>query len=395
MKPLSDMSGRVPVSGIRKLIDFANAMSDVIHLEVGEPDFATPLPIVESSFDATRRGATRYTATLGTLAIRKSTADRVRRLYGMSVTADQIAVVPAATTALALALLTLSDPGDEILGPDPGWPTYTSMIALTGATMVRYPLSRATGFLPDVAQLRSQVTSLTKVLLLNNPGNPAGCVFPRSLIAQIMEFATERDLYVISDEIYEALTFDDVFVPAAAFDRDGRVITVSGWSKTWAMTGWRLGYSVASAALTSRMAPLAAALYSCPSAIAQSAGLAALDLPDEQIVAMRDSYRERRDLVVSMLQPAGLLAAVPRGAFYALVDLSANGTDTYATAHALLERERVATVPGEAFGEQAAGMVRISFATNRDDLLEGLRRIIRFAAAITRDERRAGAARPA
>jgi aspartate/methionine/tyrosine aminotransferase len=394
VKPFSKMSGQVPVSGIRKLVDLASTMTGVIHLEVGEPDFPTPESIVEASFRATRGGATKYTGTVGTAEIRKATAARVNRLYGSSVSPEQIVVVPGATTALALALLALVDPGEEILVPDPGWPSYASMIVLTGGRFVPYRLSRESGYLPDMTDLRARVTPQTKVLMINNPGNPGGGVFPRAMVREIVEFATERDLFVLSDEVYEAFTFDGEHVPAAAFDRDGRVVTVSGWSKTYAMTGWRLGYAVASAPLAARMTPLAAALFSCPSAISQSAGVAALALPEAEITAMSDSYKRRRDLVVSMLQPAGLLGSVPRGAFYALVDLSRKGSDTYAIAHALLEQERVATVPGEAFGAEAQGMVRISFATAEDDLVEGLRRIARFAGAAT-DDRGADAARVA
>lgn len=385
MKPRSRLASGIPASGIKAMRERVRTLEGVIHFEVGEPDFPTPAEIIESAFKAARAGATRYTPTNGTVELRRAIANRIARRDGSSVDPDHVVVTSGGTQALAVTLLTLVDAGDEVLIPDPGWPNYAGMVFVTGGRAVPYALLPERGFLPDVAEIRGLITPRTKALLLNNPGNPGGAVFPRELVAELVELAAAHDLYVISDEIYEDFTFDAEHVPAAPFDRDGRVVTISGFSKTFAMTGWRLGYAVAPAALAAEITKVAGPIVSCPSAVSQSAGQAALDLPVASIAAMRESYRRRRDTVVSILRPAGLLPVVPQGAFYAMVDLSVVGSDTNALALSLLERERVATTPGESFGERGKGYLRLSFATPEPDLSEGLRRIVRFADAARAD----------
>jgi aspartate/methionine/tyrosine aminotransferase len=255
------------------------------------------------------------------------------------------------------------------------------IVFATRGVAVPYAQTAKNGFLPELSQLRRAVGARTKAILMNNPSNPTGVVYPPELVRGIVELAAEHDLYVISDEIYEDFTFESPHTPAARFDRDGRVVTISGFSKTYSMTGWRLGYIVASEALAADLTKVEGPIFSCPSAVSQSAGLAALSLPIASITAMRDSYRHRRDLVVNYLRPAGLLPVVPSGAFYAFVDVSRLGSDSNETALALLAQERVATTPGESFGRFGRGFLRVSFATDEAELEEGLRRIVRFAMA--------------
>jgi len=380
MKARSRLAQGIPASGIKKMRELVRTLEGVIHLEVGEPDFPTPAAVIESAFDAARHGATRYTPTNGTPELRAAIAARASRRRGRAVSPDEIVVTSSGTQGLLVALFTLLDEGDEILLPDPGWPNYASIVFATRATPVLYTQRADTGFVPDLAELRRLVTPRTKAILINNPSNPLSSVFPRQLVEGVVRFAEEHDLYIVSDEIYEDFTFDAPHIPAALFDTDGRVVTLSGFSKTYAMTGWRLGYLVASPSLAAELTKVEGPLLSCPSAVSQSAGLAALALPEAEVDAMRDSYRRRRDLVVAHLQPAGLLPSVPRGAFYAFVDLSSVGMDTNAVALRLLEEERVATTPGESFGQGGRGFVRLSFATEESELVEGLRRIVRFAA---------------
>jgi aspartate/methionine/tyrosine aminotransferase len=379
VKGRSRLASDIPTSGIKAMRELARSLPGVIHLEVGEPDFPTPPEVIEAAFAAARAGATRYTPTGGTEELRRAIAARVGRRHGRSYNAGQVIATSGATATIAVTLLTLAEEGDEVLVPDPGWASYAGMIFLSGAKAVTYAQQRENGFRPDAAAIRKLITPRTKVLIVNDPGNPGGAVFPRELVQDLVRLASEHDLYVISDEIYEDFTYDGEHVPAAPFDKDGRVITVSGFSKTFAMTGWRLGYAVASPEIAADITKVAGPVLSCPSSVSQAAGEAALKIDESSIAAMRESYRRRRDLVVSILEPAGLLPVRPQGAFYAMVDLSKVDEDSSAVALELLRQQQVATAPGEAFGPGGRGYVRVSFATAEAELAEGLRRIVRFA----------------
>jgi aspartate aminotransferase/aminotransferase len=359
-------------------MELAAELRDVIHLEVGEPDSNTPDSIIGAALEAARRGHTKYTPNAGMRTLREGLSRKVEIENGLRVTPEQIVVTAGAVCALATAVFATVDPGDEVLIPDPGWPNYVSMVVLAGGVPVRYVLPRAGGYLPDVEALRTLVSPRTKLLFVNTPSNPTGAVYPEATVLALVEFAAEHDLYVLSDEVYEAFVFEGRHEPAARFDQDGRVITVFGFSKTYAMTGWRLGYAVASPEVATLMAKIQEPLVSCASSVAQKGAEAALAMPREARPALCETYRARRDRVVEILGSRGLLPVVPRGAFYALVDLSAVGPDSNTSARRLLTEERVATAPGETFGTEARGMVRISLATATEPLEEGCRRIVRF-----------------
>jgi aspartate aminotransferase/aminotransferase len=359
------------------MMERARLLPDVIHLEVGEPDFPTPPHVVEAAVRAAREGATRYTPTAGLPSLRTAIA-RHFAASGIPATAEQVVVTPGAVFGLATALLAVTDPGDEVLVPDPGWPNYVSALRAIDGTPVPYPLRREAGYVPTVDDLASRVTGRTRALILNTPANPTGAVFPRETVEALVRFARDAGLVVISDEVYEAFVYEGAHTRAARFDVDGRVVTVSGCSKTYAMTGWRVGYVLATAELAEAMTRLAEPFISCPSAVAQHAAEAALTGPQDGVAQMRDAYRARRDLVVTLLGAAGLLASTPRGAFYALIDLSRVSRNSLAVAERLLEETRVATAPGETFGRQGAGLLRLSFAAPAALLEEGCRRIIAF-----------------
>jgi aspartate/methionine/tyrosine aminotransferase len=376
MKPLASIPSAMPRSGIREVMELAAEMVDVIHLEVGEPDVNTPDQIIDGACAAAKAGWTKYTSNAGYPSLRAAIVRKLATENGLTASADQVVVTAGAVGALATGVLAVIDPGDEVLVPDPGWPNYTSITLVAGGRPVVYPLRRDDGYLPDLAALRSLVTTRTKLLVINSPANPTGAVFPEPVVRALVEFAQEHDLYVLSDEVYEALVFEGEHVPAARFDRDGRVITVFGCSKTYAMTGWRLGYGVASPPIAELMAKLQEPLVSCASSVSQKAAEVALAMDQAPVRAMRDAYRARRDLVVAALGPR--LASVPAGALYALVDVSEAGRDSYAVVRSLLAEARVATAPGETFGASGAGIVRISIATSPDLLAEGCRRIVAF-----------------
>jgi aspartate/methionine/tyrosine aminotransferase len=379
MKPIAQVVREMPRSGIRELMDRAALLEGVIHLEVGEPSFGTPAHVVEAAFEDTRAGYTKYTANAGLPSLRAAVAERASRQWGRTVGPDEVLVTAGAVNALAASILTLAEAGDEVLLPDPGWPNPLGMVQLSGADPRFYALRPEDSYLPDPERVAAIVTDRTKLLLMNNPSNPTGAVFPHETVAALVRLAAERDLYVIADEIYADLVFEGAHTWAAPHDPDGRVIAIGGCSKTYAMTGWRIGWAITRPELVTLMGKLQESLVSCPSSVSQRAAEAAIRGPQEAVGEMRDAYRRRRDLVRELLEPAGFLATVPRGAFYAMADLRRLGKSGRDLALALLDEEQVACAPGETFGAQASGMLRISLATDDEALAEGCRRLLHFA----------------
>lgn len=379
MKPLAQRTQRVRSSGIRQMMELARQLPDVIHLETGEPDVNTSESIIAGAMDAARAGFTKYTASAGLRSLREAISRKLRDRNGLSAGAEQVVVTPGAVFALAAAMMTVVDPGDEVLVPDPGWPNFTSIVDLLDGHPIPYPLRRANGFVPDPGEIGDLMTPRTKLIVVNTPANPTGAVFPPGIIRAILTLAAKHDAYILSDEVYEDFVYEGVHQSTGTVGGNGRVISVFGFSKSYAMTGWRLGYAVASPDIAATMTLLAEPLVSCPSSVAQKAAETALVDGADDIALMRESYRARRDAVVRMLAPEGLLAAVPAGAFYALVDMTQLGEDSMTIARRLLEEEHVASVPGEAFGQQGRGLLRISFATAPPLLEEGCRRIVRFS----------------
>jgi aspartate aminotransferase/aminotransferase len=379
MKPRSALAQGLPRSGIREVMDLARQMDDVIVLVVGEPSFNTPPHIIDAAAEAAHAGTTKYTPNAGLPGIRAAVAERYAKKFGRTVTPAEVLVTAGAVNALAAIVAGIAEEGDEILLPDPGWPNMVAMIELARAVPVRYPMLPENGYVPQVADVEARITPRTKAIVINNPSNPTGAVFPLERIRELVELARKHDLWLISDEIYEDLIFEGRHVPAARFDEDGRVITISGASKSYAMTGWRIGWAITQPDLVSLCGKIQEALVSCPPAVSQAAAEAALRGPQDAVEEMRQAYERRRDLVRGILEPAGLLPTIPRGAFYAMVDLRGAGIPSRDLSRLLLEEERVAAAPGSTFGEVAEGMVRISLATADDELAEGCRRIVRFA----------------
>ncbi|MFN8590718.1 MAG: aminotransferase class I/II-fold pyridoxal phosphate-dependent enzyme [Thermomicrobiales bacterium] len=378
MKSRSTLAQGLPRSGIREVMDMARQMDDVIVLVVGEPSFNTPKHIIEAAANAAHQGTTKYTPNSGLPGIRAAVAERYTERFGRPVTPAEVLVTAGAVNALAALVAAIAEEGDEILVPDPGWPNYMSMIGLARAEPVRYPLLPENGYLPQIADIEARITPRTKALIINNPSNPTGAVFPEETVRALVEVARKHDLWLISDEVYEDLIFSGKHVPAAKFDAE-RVITVSGASKSYAMTGWRIGWAITNPELVALCGKIQEALVSCPSAPSQAAAEAAVRGPQDAVEEMRQAYQRRRDLVREILEPVGLLPTIPQGAFYAMVDLRGAKIPSRELSKLLLEEERVAAAPGSTFGDVAEGMVRISLATADEDLAEGCRRIVRFA----------------
>ncbi len=375
LRPASTRAQAMPRSAIREIMALAAERPDVIHLEVGEPDAPTPGHIIEAAFQAARSGWTKYSANSGLPALRQRIAERNSERWGVQVAPGQVVVTTGAIGALFTAIVTVADAGDEILIPDPGWPNYESIAHLMGATAVRYALPAQKGFLPDPAEIESKVTSRTKAILLNTPGNPTGAVFPRSIMTRLAEIARNRGLYLISDEIYEDIVFDREHVSAGTLGLGSNVFVVSGFSKTYAMTGWRLGWLICPPELTAVATGLQEPLTSCASTISQKAGEAALSGPADCVAGFRDMFRRRRDILVEIFGKTGLLPMVPEGAFYGLVDISRTGLASLDFAKRFLMESNVATVPGITFGPSCDRFVRVAFTIGDERLREGLQRL--------------------
>jgi aspartate aminotransferase/aminotransferase len=378
MKPRSTLAQGLPRSGIREVLDLARQMDDVIVLVVGEPSFNTPAHIIDAAAKAAHEGVTKYTPNAGLPGIRAAVAERYSKKFGRAVTPAEVLVTAGAVNALAAIIAGIAEEGDEILLPDPGWPNMVAMTELARAVPVRYPMRPENGYLPTIADVEARITPRTKAIVMNNPSNPTGAVFPEELVREMVALARKHDLWLISDEIYEDLIFAGEHIPAARFDPD-RVITISGASKSYAMTGWRIGWAITNPELVALSGKIQEALVSCPPAVSQAAAEAAVRGPQDAVEEMRAAYERRRDLVRGILEPVGLLPTIPQGAFYAMVDLRGAGMPSKELSLKLLEEEHVAAAPGSTFGDVAEGMLRISLATADDDLVEGCRRIIRLA----------------
>ncbi|MCU1671875.1 MAG: Aspartate transaminase [Blastococcus sp.] len=368
----------MPPSGIREIMNAAWGRSDVLHLEVGEPDFPTPAAVVAAAHEAAMAGRTGYTPTAGIPALRSALAAKVRARNGFSVEPEQIVLGNGGAQALQASLTALTEPGDGILLPDPAWPNFAMMSALLGLESAHYPLTMAGGFVPELSDLEGLVTPKTRVLLLNSPSNPLGSVIDRDRMTRLLEFAARHELWVLSDECYDEITFDGTAVSPAALDTDGRVVTVFSFSKTYAMTGWRLGYATAPPEVAQVLAKAQEPLISCINTPTQYAGLAALESPPEVVANMVRAYRQRRDTVVGLLDEWGLPVFRPAGAFYAWVDVSAARLDARELALQLLAEEQVAVAPGTAFGRGGQGFVRLSLAASEETLAEGSVRLARL-----------------
>jgi aspartate aminotransferase len=370
-------SSSMPRSGIRAFMDLAWAAGDVIHLEVGEPNFPTPPHIVEAADRAARAGMTRYVPNAGVGELREAIAAKLQARNGWSVTGDNVVVTAGGVQALHLALLALLEPGDGVLIPDPGWPNFRMIVTVLSGGVQPYRLRADELYQPCVADLEAAATNSTKALILNSPSNPLGSVASAARIKDVLAWASERGVWVISDECYDEITFDDSFVSVGALGSAEHLISCYSFSKTYAMTGWRVGYAVTvHDALREGLAKLQEPVVSCVNAPAQAAAIAALTGPHQVVTDMKNAYLARRDAAVASLRAAGAQVSAPAGAFYLWLDVSPWASDDWELAIWLLNQAGVAVAPGSAFGAHGAGYVRISLASDMPVLLDGIGRIL-------------------
>ncbi|GAC1377867.1 MAG: aspartate/prephenate aminotransferase [Ktedonobacteraceae bacterium] len=356
-------------------------------LHIGEPSFRTPEHIRLAAIQSIEHEPITYGPPPGWPWLRELLATKIECINDYSVSPQQIAITVGGTGAILASLLATVGPGDEVLIPDPHWPQYRMQLACCGATAVPYPLDPQNEWLPDVAQLERLVTSRTRLLLINSPGNPTGAVFPSQLVADLLAFARRHDLYLLSDECYDEIVFDGEHVsPATLLSSDefdtGQVICVYTFSKTYAMTGWRIGYVVAGTQLMKTIIDVLNASNTNVSTLVQRAAVAALTGPQACVVEMRKTYQRRRDLAVHLLKDLGRYFYTPQGAFYILVDVtSSNGTPRRGRQFALdLLREcNIAVAPGSGFGSVAEDYVRVSLAASDEEIERGIKEICAFA----------------
>jgi len=356
------------------------AGQDIVHLEIGEPDFDTPANIREAAKRALDAGLTHYSPFMGVLALREAIAADTAARKGFAVDPARVLVTPGAKPIIFYTAFCLLQAGDEAIVPDPGFPIYESAVRLAGAKVVPLPVREELDFRFDVDELASLVTPRTRLLIINSPANPTGGLLRREDLAAIAALAAERDIWVLADEVYGRIIYEGEHVSLATFPgMVERTIVLDGFSKTYAMTGWRLGYGILPEALVGSFGRLVTNSVSCVATFAQHAAVEALTGPQDPTAAMVAEFRARRDLVVAGLNAIpGIRCHLPAGAFYVFPNIAATGLSGAELFERLLTEAGVCVLPGTAFGGLAGGFVRISYATSRQNLAEGLRRIGAF-----------------
>ena len=355
-------------------------------LHIGEPSFRTPEHIRLAAIQSIENELLTYGPPPGWPWLQDLLAAKIERVNGYSITPNQVAIAMGGTGAIQAALIATVGPGDEVLIPDPHWPQYLMQLASCDATPIPYPLDPQHDWLPDITHLERLVTPRTRLLIINTPGNPTGAVFPASLVADLLDFARRHDLYLLSDECYDEIVFEGKHIsPATLLSPEefasGRVICIYTFSKSYAMTGWRIGYLTTGTELMKTIIDVLNASNTNISTLIQRAAAAALTGPQECVAQMRDTYKKRRDLAVSLLKDLGRYLYTPHGAFYLLVDVTSPHGIRRGRQFALdLLRERnVAVAPGSGFGSVTQQYVRISLAASDEEIERGIREICEFA----------------
>lgn len=360
----------------------ASQGKDIINLGIGQPDFKTPEHIVEAAIKALRDGHHGYTPATGLVECREAVARRMLSTTGVEVSPENIMIMPGGKVTMFAAILMFGEPGAEILYPDPGFPIYRSMIEFTGAKPIPVPIREANAFAFSAEETLALINEKTRLLIINSPANPTGGVTPRSEIEKLVRGLEKwPNVALMSDEIYDVMTYDgEEHVSLLTFPeiRD-RLILLNGWSKTWAMTGWRMGWSIWPDQLYDKVRKLAVNCWSCVNAPSQFAGIAAIDGPQDDVTKMMAAFDRRRKLVIEQINAIeNLSCATPKGAFYAFPNISKTGWKAKKLATALLEESGVATIGGPDFGILGEGYIRLSYANSEENIVRAIGRIKTF-----------------
>jgi aspartate/methionine/tyrosine aminotransferase len=386
MRPLavrvSQLTGEGALAVFSRAKELEREGRSIIHLELGEPDFHPAAPVVDALRDAAASGRDRYVSTRGIPALRAAIANYLRRTRRLEVSSEEVLVAPGCKMASSLAMMALIEPGDEVLYPDPGFPIYPSFTRGLGATAIPFSLVEKNNFQPDLQEMAGKITPRTSVLIFNSPNNPTGTVFSREMLEQIAELARKHDLWVVADEIYARIVFNGEFVSIRSLPGMAeRTIIIDGFSKSFAMTGWRLGYAVAPKDVVDAMDLLVLNTFTCVAEFTQVAAIEALRDSTNAVDAMVAEYRKRRDLFVAGLNRVpGFRCQIPDGSFYAWVNVEDTGLTAEEVARLLLEEVGVAGIAGAAFGAAGKNYLRFSLVSARHSLEEALDRITRVSA---------------
>jgi len=368
-------------SGIRKFFDIAATMKNVISLGVGEPDFTTPKPILEAGIRSLQAGETHYTSNSGKLELRHAIADHLQEFYGVKYDpVSEIIITVGVSEALYLAMNTLLNPGDEVIIPTPCFVSFQAEAIMAGAVPVEIPSKLENNFQLDPEQIRAAVTPNTRMIFVSYPNNPTGAVATRETLEEVARIAEEHDLFLLSDEIYDRLVYGHIHVcvPSLSESAQKRTVLMGGFSKDYAMTGWRIGYAAGPAEIIQGMTRIHQFTIMSAPTTAQDAALTALLKGDQYVKDMVAEYDLRRHLIVGGFNKLGLTTFEPRGAFYAFPQITASGMDDEMFAEKLLQEEHVAVVPGNAFGPGGEGFVRCCYATSYEQIEEALHRLENF-----------------
>jgi aminotransferase len=370
----------VPASGIRKYFDLLNEMEDVISLGIGEPDFVTPFSIMQAAHTAMDRGHTHYSSNMGFISLREEIAKYMKNRYGLSYCPkDEILVTVGASEAIDLALRCLLGSGDEVIIPEPSFVAYKGCATFTGATVVTVDLDKNNRFKLTKEALEKAITERTRVIIFPFPNNPTGSIMKKEDMAEIADFLKDKDLVIISDEIYSELTYNGGHVSIASFDcLKEKTLVINGFSKAFAMTGWRLGYACGCKELIHAMNKIHQYAIMCAPSIAQYAAMDALRNGADDVRYMMEKYNQRRRIIVNGFNEIGLDCFEPEGAFYAFPSIKRTGMTSDEFCESLLKEEHVLMVPGNAFGKSGEGYARATYASSIDNILEALDRIDRF-----------------
>lgn len=377
---LSENVNRIQPSGIRRFFDMASSMENIISLGVGEPDYATPWNVREASIHSLEKGITSYTANAGLIELREAISGYLQKRFEVAYDpADEVVVTVGASEGIDLALRAVVNPGDEVLVVEPCFVSYAPLVTLAGGLPVPVPVSADKNFTISAEDLQARVTERTKAVILSFPNNPTGAVMEREALTSLADVITALDLVVLSDEIYAELTYDNehTSVPSIQGMKD-RTILISGFSKAFAMTGWRIGYVTAPAPYAKAMLKIHQYGMMCASTMAQYAALEALTNGQEEMAEMITNYRQRRNYFVKSLREVGLACHTPGGAFYAFPSIQMTGLTSEEFAEKLLLDQQVAVVPGHVFGEGGEGFIRCSYAASMGQLEEAADRIDTF-----------------
>jgi aspartate/methionine/tyrosine aminotransferase len=352
----------------------------VVHLEIGQPDFNTPGNIIEAAYQAMKEGKTGYTPAQGIIPLREALAEYAETYKNVKTDKSEIVITPGAKPVMFFALLMLAQEGDEVIYPDPGYPIYESVIKFSGAKPVPMPLLEKNGFRTDLKQLERDINSKTRLIILNNPCNPTGSSLLKEDISAIADMVRGKGIYILSDEIYDRLVFGERSPSIASLPgmKDWTII-LDGFSKTYAMTGWRLGYGIMNAELAAHMSLLMVNSAACSASMTQWAAIEAIKGPQDEVLKMTAAFKKRRDYLVKALNDIkGIHCLEPAGAFYVFPNISSFGLSSAEFAHRLLEEAGVAAASGIAFGDYGEGFIRLSYANSLENLKIAVERLDTF-----------------